>query len=268
MPAPDRRDHRCAHTEHLHASDRARGKMAEPDRGQARHCAMPSMNRSRSLRRCARPRLRRCPSAENDRRCSSGQSRRPARGRRSGPASIRWAHLPAANASASVRSVSAISSALSREQLGACRDRTCGRRDDLEMGGVAHRPAQIGEPERAKPGQRIIGGAAASARIDLGAKAPLRLLGDRIHQGVAARKMPERRPRRHAGAARRLADADRFRARPRSTSAAPPRPARAADRHGDRARRGGRPAAFGRRRGYAAAGLAARRMRPPSITGS
>jgi hypothetical protein len=45
--------------------------------------------------------------------------------------------------------------------------------------------------------------------LDLGPETPLRFLRYRIHQGVAAWKMPERGPRRHPGAARSLAHAYR-----------------------------------------------------------
>ena len=83
--------------------------------------------------------------------------------------------------------------------------------DDLEMGRVAHRPAQIGEPQAAKAAKRIAGRRLGQRGLDLGAEPPLRLLRHRLHQGVAARKMPERRPRRDAGAAGGLADADRLR---------------------------------------------------------
>ena len=78
------------------------------------------------------------------------------------------------------------------------------------MGRVAHRPAQIGQPQAAKARQRIAGRRLGQRRLDLGPEAPLRLLGHRLHQGVAARKMPERRPRRDPGAAGGLADADRI----------------------------------------------------------
>ena len=83
--------------------------------------------------------------------------------------------------------------------------------DDLEMGRVAHRPAQIGQTQAAKPRQRIAGRRLGQRGLDLGPEAPLRLLRHRLHQGVAARKMPERRPRRDPGAAGGLADADRLR---------------------------------------------------------
>ena len=73
---------------------------------------------------------------------------------------------------------------------------------------VAHRPAQIGKTNVAKPLQRIVRRRFGDRRLDLGMKPPLRLFCRRVHQRIAARKMPERRPRRDAGPARGLADAD------------------------------------------------------------
>ena len=76
------------------------------------------------------------------------------------------------------------------------------------MGRVAHRPAQIGQTQAAEARQRIAGRRFGQRRLDLGPEPALRLLRHRLHQGVAAREMPERRPRRNAGAAGGLADAD------------------------------------------------------------
>ena len=82
--------------------------------------------------------------------------------------------------------------------------------DDLEMGRVAHRPAQIGQAQTAEARQRIARRRFSQGRLDLLPEPPLGFLGHRLHQGVAARKMPERRPRRDPGAAGGLADADRI----------------------------------------------------------
>ena len=135
------------------------------------------------------------------------------------------------------------------------------------MGRVAHRPAQIGEPEAAKAAERIAGRRLGQRRLDLGPEPPLRLLRHRLHQGIAARKMPERRPRRHAGAAGGLADADRLRPAladqlQRGVDQDPPeiavviglwrgRPGRAAARFGG---------------GFGSGDLAAGRMPSPTIT--
>ncbi len=84
--------------------------------------------------------------------------------------------------------------------------------DDLEMRRVAHRPAQIGGADGAKPRQRIAGAHLASISCgDLGAEMALRFLGHRGQQRSAVLKVAKRRPRRHPGAARRLPHADRFR---------------------------------------------------------
>ena len=84
------------------------------------------------------------------------------------------------------------------------------RGNDLEMGRVAHRPAQIGKPEAAKAAEGVTGGRVRQRRLDFSAEPALCLLRHRLDQGVAARKMPERRPRRYPGAAGGLADADRI----------------------------------------------------------
>ena len=80
--------------------------------------------------------------------------------------------------------------------------------DDLEMGGIAHGPAQVGKAEGAETGERRGGRGLAQGRVDLRTKTPLRLLGHGGHQGVAVRKVPERRTRRHRGPAGGLADRD------------------------------------------------------------
>ena len=175
---------------------------------------MPSMKRSRIASAVRSASARPPPSAGNGRRYSSGQSHRPA------PGPAIWTCLrsaeriwPAAKASASVplgqsdqfRIVARYSRRLVMIEKAAAGD-------DLEMGRIAHRPAQIGKPDAAKPlrADRPAGAWPAPPR-SRPVKPPLRLFRRRIHQGVAARKMPERRPRRDAGAAGGLADADRVR---------------------------------------------------------
>src|SRR5205807_4942909 len=62
-----------------------------------------------------------------------------------------------------------------RELSGAAMGKVAPRGDDLEMRGIAHCPAQIGKAEGAEAGKRVGGWHLAQRRLDLGAKAPLRL---------------------------------------------------------------------------------------------
>ena len=82
-------------------------------------------------------------------------------------------------------------------------------RDDLEISGIADRPAQISEAKVAKAAQRLIGRHFRKRGFDLGPEAALGFLGDRRHQRIPAFEMPERRARRDAGAAGGLAYAHR-----------------------------------------------------------
>jgi len=111
-------------------------------------------------------------------------------------------------------------------------------RDDLEMGGVAQSPSadRPGQKLRNRASGSAPGASATAANRSRPRETPLRLLGHRRHQGDAARKMPERRPRRNAGAARGLAHTlNRFDNRPPRPAEVRRRSVRASDRHDDRA---------------------------------
>jgi hypothetical protein len=235
------------------------GKHVEP--------AMPSMKRSRipaavsSASASVTPQRGKWPSIR-----SCGQNHRPAHGRRSAPA-LRSDErsCPCANASASVRSVMSISSVLSRDTFGGpvVIEKTAAG-DDLEMGRVAHRPAQIGKPEAAKPRQGSPAGASDSAasisarKRRCASSATAVIKASRL--GKCRNGAPGDTPARRAASRTLTASA-----RPHRPVAAPRRSGRAADRHGDRALAPARGRA-GRRPDLAGERLAVVRMFSPSIT--